>query len=78
MPRIFSAGPEESQLAQKPRIILHRYIILWVFLQISTNIYAQRVQISSEVGYYDARYQNFHCSPEKYSWKNGHPGTINI
>ena len=36
------------------------------------RICTKRVQISSEIGFYDGKYQT-RCSPEKYFWKSGHP-----
>ena len=44
-------------------------LFLWVFSRISKNICIKRVQIFSEIGFYDvSKFEtDFHCGPEKYS-----------
>ena len=52
---------EAQNYFPKPRIfkkLRQRWVFLWVVLQISTKICVQRVQISSEIGFYNAKYPN--------------------
>ena len=68
VPGNFKAGPGIICVARKPGIIFqsptfsnisHIFLFSWVCLRISTTICIKRVHISSEIGFYDAKYQNF-------------------
>ena len=67
VPGSFRAGPEKYVYPGSPELfskaqnfskVSQMFLILWVFLWISTNICITRMQISSEIGIYSARYQN--------------------
>ena len=54
------SSPNARKYFPKPGMfkkISQIFLFLWAFLRILTNICIKRMQISSEIGFYDAKYQ---------------------